>query len=227
MLRRIAFVTICATLVAVSASAQRTEGSVSVGYGANDDITSGPPFFYDDVYDVYDAGGLDGGLSYNATLGVYATRGVEFEFLFARQDADVSVDGPGRPVALTRTTVYNYLGAVVYNWGDEDSVLRPFVFGGAGATHYAFGEFLVPEPRQARRFRADDAETRFSSTVGGGLKFYFTRYVGAKVTLRVTPTYITSTPAGGWCDPYYGCWPITEAHYATQFDTSVGVTFRF
>ena len=100
------------------------------------------------------------------------------------------------------------------------------MFGGLGATHYSFGEFLLPQPLQSRRFRIDDSETRFSSAVGGGLKFYFTRYVGAKVAVRVTPTYVTSTPGGVWCDPFYGCWPITDDHYSTQFDTSVGVTFR-
>ena len=224
MLRRIAFVTICSTLVAVSAWAQRTEGSVNIGYGANDGISSESRFLFGQVYDT---AGVGNGTSYNVTLGVFATRGIEFEFLFARQDTDLSADGPGGTLPITRTAVYNYMGNVVYNWGDEDSVLRPFVFGGLGATHYSFGEFLLPQPLQSRRFRIDDSETRFSSTIGGGLKFYFTRYVGAKVAVRVTPTYVTSTPGGVWCDPFYGCWPITDDHYSTQFDTSVGVTFRF
>ena len=224
MLRRIAFVTICSTLVAVSAWAQRTEGSVNIGYGANDGISSESRFLFGEVYDT---AGVGNGTSYNVTLGVFATRGIEFEFLFARQDTDLSADGPGGTLPITRTAVYNYMGNVVYNWGDEDSVLRPFVFGGLGATHYSFGEFLLPQPLQSRRFRIDDSETRFSSTIGGGLKFYFTRYVGAKVAVRVTPTYVTSTPGGVWCDPFYGCWPITDDHYSTQFDTSVGVTFRF
>ncbi len=224
MLRRIAFVTICSTLVAVSAWAQRTEGSVNIGYGANDGISSESRFLFGQVYDT---AGVDNGTSYNVTLGVFATRGIEFEFLFARQDTDLSADGPGGTLPITRTAVYNYMGNVVYNWGDEDSVLRPFVFGGLGATHYSFGEFLLPQPLQSRRFRIDDSETRFSSTIGGGLKFYFTRYVGAKVAVRLTPTYVTSTPGGVWCDPFYGCWPITDDHYSTQFDTSVGVTFRF
>ena len=224
MFRRIAIVTICSTLGAVPAWAQRTEGSVNIGYGFNDGISSESRFLFGGFYDT---AGIDDGSSYNVTLGVYATRGIEFEFLFARQDADLSADGPDGTLPLNRTAVYNYMGNVVYNWGDEDSVLRPFVFGGLGATHYSFGEFLFPQPLQARRFRIDDSETRFSSSIGGGLKFYFTRYVGAKVAVRVTPTYVTSTPGGVWCDPYYGCWPISDDHYATQFDTSVGVTFRF
>ena len=224
MFSRIAMVTICSALVAVPAWAQRTEGSVSVGYSANDGIASDSRFLYGDFYQT---AGIDDGTSYNFTLGVFATRGVEFEFLFGRQDSDLSAHGLRGSLALTPTAVYNYMGNVVYNWADEDSVLRPFVFAGLGATHYSFGEFLVPQPLQARRFRIDDSETRFSSAFGGGLKFYFTRYVGARFAVRVTPTYVTSTPGGVWCDPFYGCWPVTDDHYSTQFDTSVGVTFRF
>jgi hypothetical protein len=224
MLRRIAIVTIWSTLVAVSASAQRTEGSVSIGYAANDGIASGSRFL---LGQTYDTAGIDDGTSYNATLGVFASRGVEFEFLFSRQDSDLAAGGPFGGLPITKTAVYNYMGNVVYNWGDEDSVLRPFVFGGLGATHYAFGDFLLPQPLRATRFQVDDSETRFASAFGGGVKFYFTRYVGAKVAVRVTPTYITSTRGGVWCDPFYGCWPVTDDHYSTQFDTSVGGTFRF
>jgi hypothetical protein len=224
MLRRIAIVTIWSTLVAVSASAQRTEGSVSIGYAANDGIGSDVFFLPGHIYDTP---GIDDGTSYNATLGVFATRGLEFEFLFSRQDADLRAGGPGDGPSITRTAVYNYMGNVVYNWGDEDSALRPFVFGGLGATHYAFGDVLLPQPFDLQRFRIDDSETRFASTFGGGVKFYFTRYVGAKFAVRVTPTYITSTPGGAYCDPYYGCYPFTDDHYSTQFDTSVGVTVRF
>ena len=45
--------------------------------------------------------------------------------------------------------------------------------------------------------------------------------------MRVTPTYITSSRGGTWCDPFYGCWPIVDNHYSTQVDSSVGLTFRF
>ena len=224
MFSRIAFVTICSALVAVPAWAQRTEGSVSVGYSANDGIASDSRFLYGDFYQT---AGIDDGTSYNFTFGVFATRGVEFEFLFGRQDSDLSAHGLRGSLALTPTAVYNYMGNVVYNWADEDSVLRPFVFAGLGATHYSFGEFLLPQPFDLQRFRVDDSETRFSSAFGGGLKVYFTRYVGARFAVRVTPTYVTSTPGGVWCDPFYGCWPVTDDHYSTQFDTSVGVTFRF
>ena len=75
---------------------------------------------------------------------MFASRGVEFEFALL---APGFRSGRGRAVGglpIKKTAVYNYMGNVVYNWGDEDSVLRPFVFGGLGATHYAFGDFRCP-----------------------------------------------------------------------------------
>jgi opacity protein-like surface antigen len=221
---RIAFSTICLMLAAASASAQRTEGSVNVGYGAAEGISSAPRFLLGQFYDTAD---IDSGSSYNATLGFFVSRNLEVEFLFSRQNSHLSADGPGLELPIARLTIDNYMGNVVYNWGDEDFILRPFVFGGLGATQYSFGEFLLPQPLHARPFRIDDSTTRFSSAIGGGVKFYFSRYVGARATVRVTPTYITSSPGGTWCDPFYGCWPIVDNHYSTQVDSSVGVTFRF
>src|SRR4029450_12823926 len=94
--------------------------------------------------------------------------------LYAPQGSDLTAGGWGGELSIAKTAVYNYMGNVVYNWGDEDSVVRPFVFGGLGATHYDFGDFLLPQPLDRRRVHFDDSETRFSSTFGGGVKFYFT-----------------------------------------------------
>ena len=49
------------------------------------------------------------------------------------------------------------------------------------------------------------------------------RWIG----LRWTPTYIKSDAEGYWCDPYWGCYVVGDAQYATQFDINGGVTFRF
>jgi hypothetical protein len=44
--------------------------------------------------------------------------------------------------------------------------------------------------------------------------------------LRWTPTYIKSDPAGIWCDPFYGCWALSDTQYSNQFETSGGITVR-
>jgi len=219
MLRRIAIVTIWSTLVEVPALAQRTEGSVSIGYSANDGIASGSRFLFGQTYDT---AGIDSGASFNATLGVFATRGLEFEFLFSRQDTDLSADGPGGGLQITRTAVYNYMGNVVYNWGDEDSVLRPFVFGGLGAT--SFGSVDVTVAGTAHNI---DSSTKFSTTWGAGVKMMASPHFGIRAAAQWTPTYVKSDAAGWWCDPYWGCYLASNAQYANQFGFNGGVSLRF
>ena len=42
------------------------------------------------------------------------------------------------------------------------------------------------------------------------MKFYLSPNFGLKATARWTPTYIKSTSAGYWCDPFYGCWLLAD-----------------
>ena len=109
-----------------------------------------------------------------------------------------------------------------YNWGTADTKTRPYVLFGIGANQYAFGANLL----QGNTGNIPN-DTRFAGTIGGGVKFGFSPHVGAKAGVRRTPTYITSTSGGLWCDPFYGCWELANQHYANQLDTSFSVTFRF
>jgi len=111
----------------------------------------------------------------------------------------------------------NYHGIFTYNLGDEDSPMRPFFFGGLGATQYATKE---------TNGLSVSGGTKFSTTWGGGVKFYFHENVGVKATARWTPTYIKSDPGGWWCG-WYGCWVLSNPNYSNQFEMSAGVVFRF
>ena len=112
---------------------------------------------------------------------------------------------------------------VVYNWGADDARIRPFAFGGVGATNYSFGDLLIPGAPAGKI----PGDTRFSTTWGAGVKLYPTKNLGFRATVQWTPTYIKSTDVGYWCDPFYGCWVAGNPDYSHQFDTSGGVTFRF
>ena len=116
--------------------------------------------------------------------------------------------------------VNNYHGIFTYNFGYGDSQVRPFIFGGLGATNYS--------PGDANGFPVE-SNTRFSTTWGGGVKFYATENIGFNFTARWVPTYINSSDAGIWCSPYWpgGCWVLSEANYSNQFDLSGGVNFKF
>jgi opacity protein-like surface antigen len=206
-------------LAASTASAQRVEVSGSIGYTASEGIS------FDDrelLGALYDEVALKSGTSFTFTFGAFVNEQVEIEFLWSRQDSQLDAEGAGGTLPVSELAINNYHGNFVYNWGEADTRVRPFVFAGLGATQYSFGSLLLPNA-----VGDIGGNTQFSGTLGGGVKFYFAPNVGVKVMGRFTPTYIKSDPAGIWCDPFYGCWEVAEAKYANQFDISGGITIRF
>jgi hypothetical protein len=103
--------------------------------------------------------------------------------------------------------------------------LRPYFFGGLGATHYSGGKLLLP---YQTNYTSVDSETQFSTTWGAGVKFFPAKRIGFKFDMKWTPTYIKSDPAGVWCGGYYwGCWVVGESDYSNQFKMAGGGIFRF
>jgi opacity protein-like surface antigen len=98
--------------------------------------------------------------------------------------------------------------------------VRPYIFGGVGATQYSPGDVMGV---------GIDGNTKFSSTWGGGVKFFASEHFGINLMARWTPTYIKSDPGGIWCNPYWpgGCWQLSEPDYSNQLQFAGGVTFRF
>ncbi len=117
-------------------------------------------------------------------------------------------------------SVYNYHGIFTYNFFDEDDPVRPFLFGGLGATQYSPGDVGG---------QSIGGSTKFSTSWGGGVKFFASPNVGFRVSARWTPTYIKSDPAGIWCSPYWpwNCWVVGDADYSHQGEFSAGLILRF
>ncbi len=219
MARRIGITLLGLLLVATTAWAQRVQASFNVGYGASEGVTSNRAPLLGQQFDTLTP---TSGASINLTVGVALTENAEVEFLWARQNSRLQAEGPGGTLPVSELAIYNYLGNFVYNFGPRDARLRPFLFGGLGATNYSFGQDLLPGSTGNI-----PGNTRFSSDWGGGVKFYVTPMVGARVGVRWTPTYIKSNTTGIWCDPFYGCWPLVDNQYSNQFETSAGITLRF
>jgi opacity protein-like surface antigen len=222
MRHRVAIILAALLTVPGAASAQQVEASVNVGYSASDGFTTSPRPLLGVTFDEIKAAS---GPTFGFTFGVFFTDRSEFEFVFNRQGSELRADGPATDdTPVSELTIYNYHGNFVYNWGERDAMIRPYVFGGLGATQYTFGNLIVPVPSGSGSI---PGETRFSTNWGGGVKAYFTPSVGARLGVRWTPTYIKSDPAGIWCDPFYGCWQAVNTQYANQFDMTVGLTVRF
>jgi hypothetical protein len=159
--------------------------------------------------------------SWGLSLGFFATPNVEIEFLFDRQQSQLAVVGTST-IEIGDMSVDNYHGILAYNFGESDAQVRPFVFGGLGATRY--GKFGFNVGNQDREI---GGETQFSTTWGAGLKLYPGSNFGIRLQGRWTPTYIKSDAEGWWCDPYWGCYVVGDAQYSNQFELTGGITLRF
>lgn len=144
--------------------------------------------------------------------------------------ANISPPTPGDKDAAD-LNVYTYHGIFTYNFGDSDALIRPFVFGGLGATQYSPGSVKVEAVplNGSSGNRELNGFSRFSTTWGGGVKTYVSDNLGFRFAVRWTPTYIKSDAAGIWCSPYWpwGCYVVGNDHFSHQAEFSGGVIFRF
>jgi hypothetical protein len=199
--------------LSLAQSEQRIEINPFFGYTFSDGVTTSPIVIGGDTYSSINP---TSGYSYGALFGLYLNPNVEIGFLWSRQNS--SLEGKGSvKTDFADMTNSNYHGVLVYNLGDADEMVRPFFFGGLGATNYSPGDYDG---------QSISGETRFSTTWGGGVKVYPGAHVGFSAMARWTPTYIKSDPAGMWCG-WYGCYVLSDPQYSNQFEMSGGISLRF
>jgi hypothetical protein len=216
---------LCSMLASAPVVAQQVEAGIHGGFTASEGIqASDQRLILGQEYDRLD---VTSGGSWGATAGVFIGPKFEVEFLWDRQFSTLQISHPAPARTLAKLNVDNYHGNLVYNFGNPSSKVRPYVFGGVGATHYAPGDYDASIP-DAGSLPKIEGDTRFSSTWGGGVKLYAGRHVGVKGTVRWTPTYIKSSASGLWCDPFFAaCWVVGDPDYSHQLEISGGVTIRF
>ena len=222
--RRIRHVTvICSTLLiyatmAMAQDEKRFEAGLFFGGTTSEGIGITP---VNTGVGIVDALNPKNGFSWGFDVNYLAGENFAVGFQWDRQSSKLNGDiVGGGSQDFTDMRLYNYHGIFTYNFLDAEAKVRPYVFGGLGATVYGFepiGGFDV------------DGSTKFSTTWGGGVKVFATPSLGFKATARWTPTYIKSDPTGIWCSPFYPwvCWVVGEADYSNQLEFSAGVVFRF
>jgi opacity protein-like surface antigen len=154
--------------------------------------------------------------SWGARLGFNLTPNVEVGGLFNLQKTDLEASG-----LINRSvpqSISNYHGYFAYNFGDPDASARPYLLGGLGATQYGSLTTGLGEI---------GGETQFSTTWAAGVKIFPGRNFGLRLEGRWTPTYIKSDPEGYWCDPWWGCYTVSEAEFSNQYELSGGIILRF
>lgn len=197
---------VCVVLVPTAEAESRVELTPFVGYrfsGSIDNINSSVV----NELSVRDAG------TYGLNLGFYITEDTLIELLWSRQATDLRIRRqtplPDDEIGLD---VDHYHIGGVYVLADDDFSVRPFVSFSLGATYFA------PQGKSS--------ETRFSMSLGGGLRWFPTEHLGLRLQARWTPTYINSTSGGYFCDPF-GCFTTTSSQYLQELDASLGLIIRF
>jgi Outer membrane protein beta-barrel domain len=160
--------------------------------------------------------------SWGFSGGYFINPNMEIEFLYDRQESTLEISGPAITTEIGKLGIDNYDGNFSYNFGSPNNPVRPFVMFGIGATHYGGVDF---------NFRGQtltiNGNTKASASLGGGFKLYPLKNVGIRLQARWTPTYISTQSDGWWCDPFWGCYLVSDFQYSNQFETSGGLTFRF
>ena len=218
MLRKVFWQTALMAVLGSTAWAQdsRVEITPFIGYTFSEGFTINPVSIGGATFNKINP---VSGYSYGFSVDVFVTEAVQVGFQYAQQDSALEARGTAKR-EFADLKVNNYHGIFTYNFADDDDAVRPFIFGGLGATHYAPGDVEGV---------AIESSTRFSTTWGGGVKAFAGRNVGFKAVARWTPTYIKSDPAGIWCSPWWpwGCYQLVETDHSNQFEMAAGVIIRF
>lgn len=193
-----------------SAFAQRVEVTGNIGYQVNGGLDLSTSLFHRIE--------VGNSTNYGASAGYLFGEhfGAEFQWNHTRADTVAQPLGGGSDIKVFTLNQNQYMGNFVYHFTPHEAPLRPFVFLGLGASSLSTNRAGV------------SGATRFAFSVGGGAKYNFSRHFGVRGQLKYSPTYITTTDGGYWCDPFWGgCWVVGNDHFLHEFDMTGGITFRF
>ena len=160
-------------------------------------------------------------MSYGLTAEWAFRPNATIELLWSHQETDLKLNFRQAPPegysgVLSPLKIDTIQIGGLWMFGRDRAKLRPYVNLLLGAS------IIAPSSPQF------DALVRFSGSVGGGAKLYFSDLLGARLGVRFMPVYINSTSTGwGYCDPWWGCYTYYDSNYLNQFDAHAGLIFRF
>jgi outer membrane protein W len=141
------------------------------------------------------------------------------EFMWNRQPTTLSAHNASNDTVqeLSNINLDMYQFGLSYSFRDPEAKLRPFIAGGLGFTHFGQatvgGQSILP------------FGNRFSYNLGGGVKYYFTQHMGVRLDTRWSPS--RTTPGQGQVCGFQGCFLVQTTNHAEQFQTNLGLIFRF
>ena len=160
------------------------------------------------------ANALNYGITAGYLLGEHS--GIEFQWNKMGADTRAQPIGGGPSVKVFSLGQNQYMANFLFHFTDREAATRPFAFFGLGASS------LDPDRSGVQ------GTTRFAFSVGAGIKHNLSKHLGLRGQVKYSPTYLTTTNGGYWCDPFWGgCWVVGNNHYLHEFDITGGMTVRF
>jgi len=148
--------------------------------------------------------GIDGAALLSRHWGIegeWAQQFSAFSFETRQQTAETSV-------RLYGITIAHLHAHAVYRFGDAAAKVRPFLFGGGGATFFSAHDL--------------ETETKMSLGFGGGLLYAVSQAIAVEGRVGYRPIMMNDTSAGDFCDAFGYCQSTLQ-----QFDFLGGVRIRF
>jgi opacity protein-like surface antigen len=186
-----------------------------IGANVGGQINGGLDSFSTSLFNRLEVGN---GVNYGITVGYLVGEHYGIEFQWNENNAETTAQpiGTGSSIKLFNLHQNQYMGNLLLHLTDREARLRPFVFFGLGANN------LNPDRSSV------SSTTRFAFSLGAGAKYDIGRHFGLRTQFKWSPTYITTTNGGYWCDPFWGgCWTVGNSHYLHEFDITGGFTLRF
>lgn len=158
---------------------------------------------------------VDGAASFGTFIDYSVTSNAQFEFMWDRNQTSYSEQQFPNPayVKAFNSSVDQFQFGGLYMLFGEEHKWRPYIAGSVGFTH---------------EFNSGNNPTRmdFSYSIGGGVKYEWTRHIAFRGDARYMPTYANSS-LGQYCDPFYGCYSANVSNYQHRGNFVAGVIFRF
>jgi len=148
------------------------------------------------------------GFTWGGQIGYFVSTHWIAEAAWTQQETALEIGTSAGRADLFSMTVAKLHGNVAYQFGAGAARVRPFLFAGLGTTFFS-----------ARYLKT---ETKLSSALGAGVKYFPHSRIGARLHVSYTPTRLDDESAGDFCDPFGFCQDALP-----QIELMTGLTLRF
>jgi hypothetical protein len=169
-------------LAGSSAYAQRLEVAPIIGYTTSATL--------DRTADEVDELKINGGTTWGARGTYLVTERLGVEAMWTYQATELTMSAAASSAELFEMSINQVYGHVTYEFGNGLARLRPFIFGGVGATFLGASDL--------------DGEVKPAWDVGGGVKWFLQRHFGIEGRVRYKPTELSDS-SGRMCGPFDFC----------------------